>query len=496
MVEVTVTSPAGAATSVYQVDIKHGDGFAHVDVGRDNLCAVRVDGTVDCWGPADSVDRKGIYQDVAGAGRNGRACGVLVDGRMRCWAKGAQGLVGDIFAADDVVDVSHWSAHPCWVKTDGSAQCQDLNSVSSNVPGPTSEGPYQSIAAGYYIACALTLDNLVVCLAGQGKHFATPEPETEFRMVEAGGDRVCAIRMDDPLLCWRHRNGDDGPAYPNLGYQLLSVPEGTFKSVSPAYHFICAVKTVDGSIVCEASGGRYAHMEDDVPDGEFVSVSSGNGGNYGIAGFACGLRTDGTVACWGDRPNEYRVPSMVSPRADDARLLSVKLYDPASDAEVHLSPRFNWNTADGYSAEVPREMASATVVPGATNRFAEVSISPVDADPDTDGHQVALDVGSNVIDVTVTSWDDSVELTYTMEIAWPNTAPVFAALDRSLFMPEHSPADTPVGSPVAATDGDGDPLTYTLAGTDAASFSIDASTGQIYTADGVFYDYESSPRTG
>ncbi|MDE0190846.1 MAG: leucine-rich repeat domain-containing protein [Gammaproteobacteria bacterium] len=47
---------------------------------------------------------------------------------------------------------------------------------------------------------------------------------------------------------------------------------------------------------------------------------------------------------------------------------------------------------------------------------------------------------------------------------------------------ENAPAGTAVGAPVSATDDDGDTLTYDLAGTDAADFSIDASTGQLRTA--------------
>ena len=48
-----------------------------------------------------------------------------------------------------------------------------------------------------------------------------------------------------------------------------------------------------------------------------------------------------------------------------------------------------------------------------------------------------------------------------------------------------------MGPPVTATDSDGDSLTYSLGETDAASFAIDASTGQIRTIAGVVYDYES-----
>ena len=43
-------------------------------------------------------------------------------------------------------------------------------------------------------------------------------------------------------------------------------------------------------------------------------------------------------------------------------------------------------------------------------------------------------------------------------------------------------AGTNIGDPVTATDQDvNDTLTYTLGGTDAASFDVDSATGQIKT---------------
>ena len=49
-----------------------------------------------------------------------------------------------------------------------------------------------------------------------------------------------------------------------------------------------------------------------------------------------------------------------------------------------------------------------------------------------------------------------------------------------------------VGDPVAAVDDDDDPLTYTLGGTDAASFSIVASSGQLLVGDPL--DHEAKSR--
>ena len=73
----------------------------------------------------------------------------------------------------------------------------------------------------------------------------------------------------------------------------------------------------------------------------------------------------------------------------------------------------------------------------------------------------------------------------------PNAAPTFLLESTTREVAENSAAGTDVGLPVTATDDDGDTLTYTLEGTDAASFDIDASTGQILTKSGVTYDHEA-----
>ena len=78
-----------------------------------------------------------------------------------------------------------------------------------------------------------------------------------------------------------------------------------------------------------------------------------------------------------------------------------------------------------------------------------------------------------------------------------NSAPVFPSTENGRREVAEDAADgTSIGAPVAATDlnaGDSnvnDPLVYSLTGTDAASFTIDAGTGQIRLAAGVTLDYE------
>ena len=75
-----------------------------------------------------------------------------------------------------------------------------------------------------------------------------------------------------------------------------------------------------------------------------------------------------------------------------------------------------------------------------------------------------------------------------------NRNPAFSGGGRSLAVAENALPGTDVGAPIAATDPDGDTLTYTLEGTDADSFDILSTSngGQIRTNAALNYEDKSS----
>ncbi len=74
--------------------------------------------------------------------------------------------------------------------------------------------------------------------------------------------------------------------------------------------------------------------------------------------------------------------------------------------------------------------------------------------------------------------------------AQPNLPPQFSSLTTQRSVPENSPAGTLVGSPVTATDGEGDPLTYTLREA-SSQFNLNSATGQLSVAEGASLDHEA-----
>ena len=64
-----------------------------------------------------------------------------------------------------------------------------------------------------------------------------------------------------------------------------------------------------------------------------------------------------------------------------------------------------------------------------------------------------------------------------------NNTPVFTeGASTTRTVAENTATGMNIGTPVSATDADNDTLTYSLSGTDAASFNIDSITGQLKTA--------------
>ena len=100
--------------------------------------------------------------------------------------------------------------------------------------------------------------------------------------------------------------------------------------------------------------------------------------------------------------------------------------------------------------------------------------------------QAMSDTNTNTYMVTVKASAggemEMLEVTVTVTDVDENVAPAFPSATATRSIAENTAANTNIGDPVAATDPNGDTLTYSLEGTDAASFDIDGSTGQLRTS--------------
>ena len=99
--------------------------------------------------------------------------------------------------------------------------------------------------------------------------------------------------------------------------------------------------------------------------------------------------------------------------------------------------------------------------------------------------------GANTVRVSVQGISQTA--TFTATAATANTAPVFTdGISTTRAIAENIAAGINIGTAITATDADNDTLTYTLGGTDAASFSIVTSSGQLRTQSALDYETKSS----
>ena len=108
---------------------------------------------------------------------------------------------------------------------------------------------------------------------------------------------------------------------------------------------------------------------------------------------------------------------------------------------------------------------------------------------------VAADVG-NLLKVTATYTDgydsgNTASASITTPVAAANVPPAFADATATRSVAENMSAGTLVGGPITATDPNGNDLSYSDSGTDAASFTVD-DQGQLRTSASFNYETKSS----
>jgi uncharacterized repeat protein (TIGR01451 family) len=240
-----------------------------VDPGGSHVCAVLEGGSTHCWGEngfgelgIGAIDDRGdepdelpappvVLGDTAQVSAGGfSSCAVRVDGTVLCWGRNNVGQLGN-GDTDNIGDdpeelpravplpapaneVSVGSVHACAVITDGTVQCWggnlfgmlglgDTENRGDN-PGelPTAAvplpGPAQQVVSGDAFSCALLTDGTVHCW-GAGKHLGVGVVTTEgddpgelptpavplpgpAQAITAGLEHTCALLVSGAVHCW------------------------------------------------------------------------------------------------------------------------------------------------------------------------------------------------------------------------------------------------------------------------------------------------------
>jgi serine/threonine protein kinase len=148
--------------------------YSSLTSGNNFTCAITINGTVSCWGPAGSV-------------------------------------VQANFADYSMTEIVAGDYHICGLNSSGFAICVGSNSSGESYVPAGSPYEYTRFALGLTHSCAIKQPNgTAVCWGGPGgTRLYTPVNDTSFEFLVAGGNLTCGLTTNNySVLCWGSNYGD------------------------------------------------------------------------------------------------------------------------------------------------------------------------------------------------------------------------------------------------------------------------------------------------
>ncbi len=290
--------------------------------------------------------------------------------------------------------------------------------------------------------------------------------------------RSVAVDGDTVVIGAQEDDGNRGSAY--VFTDAIETAKLTASDRGVSDYFGSSVAVRGGTIVIGAYAANVDVCDPDESDDDDCDEDARSGAAY--------LFTKPAGAVWANDPNE------------DYRTESDKLILPTDEEE----------RGDEFGNSVALDGQSIVVgAPEGNDGFGSVHVSDIPQWAHID------DSKATTVSHRVTDLENGVEYTFQVRAvdkvsdvgesppsniarATPlvrNHAPEFdLGESATLAVDEEEPPGNHVGSAVTATDPEGNTLAYSLSGTDASSFVLDGSTGQITVGSGTLLDYESGLR--
>ena len=310
-----------------------------ISAGYGHMCALKSDGIVNCWGDGlsgqlgngSNVSKNYPVEVISGQGSSdplssivqvssggAHTCALKSDGTVNCWGNGNNGLGDGTFTSKNypvrvisgqhsshplssIVQVSSGFDHTCALKSDGTVNCWGNGESGQLGNGSKAFKTYP-----------------VRVISGQD----SSHPLSSIVQVSSGLYHTCALKSDGTVNCWG--NGESGQlgdgsntddkTYPVevISGQDSSHPLRDIVQVSSGEHHACALKS-DGTVNCWGKGGSGQLGDGTNTSKNYpVGVVSGPGNSDLLDGIVqvisglrhtCALKSDGTVNCWGRGDN-------------------------------------------------------------------------------------------------------------------------------------------------------------------------------------------------
>jgi cysteine-rich repeat protein len=267
-----------------------------VSVGTNLICGVQSSGSAKCvWvgeplgsaAAATLVPPSGSYRSVTAGAQY--ACGVLQNGTLLCWGPDTAQLPMNPYTFPEPVPQPplgkflrvSLASYGCAIRTDGTLACFASPPLSQQPPVDPPSGELIDVAG----SCGLRPDRSLVCWGNVSQGYPLPGEENSGGVCpfhQFSGD--CGVRPNGTIDCL---GAVDPKSVP---------PPGTYREVGSGVGYHCALGT-GGEVACWGMNALTP------PAGPFSRISVGP---Y----IACAVReADGGVACWGDAPYPFTVPT-------------------------------------------------------------------------------------------------------------------------------------------------------------------------------------------
>ncbi|MCK7594613.1 hypothetical protein [Pseudomarimonas salicorniae] len=334
-------------------------GFTALDGGDFHVCAVDANGGVRCFGDSlsgqlggagieetfSTVQVIGLAPEVRGLSTGARhSCAHSRRGFVQCWGLNTDGQLGNNRSTLRLVptplasvgavyeQVAGGSFHSCGRTREGRVRCWGANNqqqLGNGVdPLPLRLAPVdvaglalgaQAVAVGFDHSCAITASGGVKCWGyNQEGQLGDGSGQNQDRAVDVSGlsagvralalgrKHSCALRDNGVVLCW---GGNDegqlglGTTAAAPSPREVSGLPGPARFIAAGQLHTCAVLQT-GALFCwglnnegQIGDGTRSNRSRPTP-----VTSLGSGVDRVALGtrHSCALRTDGSVACWGD----------------------------------------------------------------------------------------------------------------------------------------------------------------------------------------------------
>lgn len=297
-VAMTLLSVIGAGVAASPAQAQQ-PGFVYADAGDAQTCALATTTAVAyCWGAnghGESTPPWGwTFKQIATGWEF--SCGLGGDGVVTCWGKPHYGVFSPgrqqwtVPGTFKQIDISPTGFTGCGILVSGSLRCWDgwdgstASSTATSALPPS--GTFISVAADRDFSCGVRSNFTAVCW---GDYRPFPKTDGSFVQVTKGNRFTCFLKLDQNITC----QGE------NANGQAPSLVVGPFTSVSAGGAHACGLRTT-GTIVCWGAWGAADFGQTKVPAGTWKQVSAGY---Y----HTCGIRSDNMLVCWGDNSSGQRV---------------------------------------------------------------------------------------------------------------------------------------------------------------------------------------------